>query len=87
MIAVLLALLLILYKTLFVKPILDEVADTTVEDKINKTLTKLEVMNFNLGILQDQKFMTLKSIETPFINVPVGRKNPFAAIFSSSAKN
>ncbi len=86
MIAVLVSLLLILYKTMFVEPPIEEVTDTTTEDKINLTLSKLEVMNFNLSVLSDPKFVTLKSIETPLLEASIGRKNPFAAIFSTSAK-
>lgn len=86
MIAVLVSLLLILYKTMFVEPPIEEVTDTTTEDKINLTLSKLEVMNFNLAVLNDPKFITLKSIETPLIESSIGRKNPFAAIFNTSAK-
>lgn len=86
MIAMLVALLLVLYKTMFVTPPLEEVTDTTAEDKINRTLNKLELMNFNLTVMQDPKFTTLKSIETPLLNLPIGRKNPFAAIFGSSKK-
>ncbi len=87
MIAILIALLLVLYKTMFTTPPIEEVStDLTAESKIDQTLSKLELMNFDLSAINDPKFMSLESIEKPLIQAAVGKKNPFAIILGSQTK-
>lgn len=87
MVAILIALLLVLYKTMFMPtPIEEPVEDLAKESKIEQTFAKLESMNFDLSAINDPKFMSLESLERPLVQTTVGRKNPFAVILGSQPK-
>jgi hypothetical protein len=80
---ILVGLLILAYKVLFVSS--DE--DTSVVDenisasaRVESTLQQVESINFDTSIMQDDKFKSLKSIETPLVSLPIGKKNPFSDV-------
>jgi hypothetical protein len=82
---ILLGLLVVAYKMLFMAPSGDTLGDENVAAsvRVESLLKQVESINFDTSIMQDQKFKSLKSIETPLPSLPVGRKNPFSTIFGS----
>lgn len=76
----LVALLLVAYKLMFMAPYEDSYMSSDISDSqvVIGTLNKLQTVNFDLSITQDPKFRTLKSIENPLPNIPVGKTNPFS---------
>lgn len=79
---ILLALLIFAYKTIFVEPAGDLSVDQNLaaSQRVEAILQEVEGINFDMSILQDQKFQSLKSIEIPLLSLPIGRKNPFSVI-------
>ncbi len=79
---VLLGLLVLAYKVMFVAPndvsIIEE--NSTASARVEAVLQQVESIKFDTSITQDQKFKSLRSIETPLISLPVGRRNPFSGI-------
>lgn len=53
-----------------------ELVDTSSIDKI---VAEVEAINFDTTVIQDRKFQSLKSIDTPLVSEPVGKKNPFSS--------
>lgn len=78
---VLVGLLILAYKTMFGGTSADLLVDENIiaGDRIAATLAEIERINFDTTIMQNQNFKSLKSIEIPLLNLPVGRKNPFQA--------
>jgi len=77
---ILIGLLVIAYKVMFVSPDDDLVVseNVTASVRVETILRQVETINFNLSIVDDLKFNSLKSIETPLISLPIGRENPFS---------
>ncbi|MEK7635328.1 MAG: hypothetical protein AAB446_02795 [Patescibacteria group bacterium] len=79
---VLVGLLIVAYKVMLAPPSdtssIDE--NATASARVEALLQQVENIKFDTGIIEDQKFKSLKSIETPLISLPVGRENPFLEI-------
>ena len=78
---VLLGLLIIAIKMVFLPSTdngLTSAENTMAEEKAMVVLKELASINFDTGILNDQKFQSLKSIEIPLPSLPIGKKNPFS---------
>jgi hypothetical protein len=78
---ILVGLLILAYKVMFVSS--DEDASVVDENisasaRVESILQQVESINFDTSIMQDGKFQSLKSIETPLVSLPVGKKNPFS---------
>jgi flagellar basal body-associated protein FliL len=77
---VLVSLLIFGYKVLFMSS-----SDTAWDEnnvageKAAAILKEVEAINFNTDIVNDQKFKSLNSIESPLPSLPIGKKNPFSA--------
>jgi hypothetical protein len=86
LVAVLLGLLVLAYKTMFMSSG-EDLQGLTIEEnvlaseRVQIILQKVDGISFDKSIFEDEKFNSLKSIETPLISLPVGRKNPFSAVF------
>lgn len=76
---ILVGLLILAYKTMFGGTSEDLLVDENIiaGDRISAILTQIESINFDTSIMQNENFKSLKSIEIPLLNLPVGRKNPF----------
>jgi hypothetical protein len=79
---VLVGLLVVAYKVMFVAPSEDTtlMENASASERVKTILQQVENTRFDTSIMQDSKFKSLKSIETPLISQPVGRKNPFSEI-------
>lgn len=77
---ILVGLLIVAYKVMFTTPIDDFSADLniTASARVEAILQQVETISFNLDIIEDSKFKSLKSIEIPLISLPIGRENPFS---------
>jgi len=79
---ILVGLLVIAYKVIFVAPpatdefVFDE--NAAVGEKVQAILLQVENINFDTTVLNDPKFQSLKSIDTPLPSLPIGKKNPFS---------
>lgn len=86
LVIILLGLLVIGYKVMFVPPsensLLDE--NTVASERMENILQEIENISFDIGVINDKKFKSLKSIETPLVSLPVGKRNPFSAILNSN---
>ena len=84
LVIILVGLLIVAYKVLFISPNEDLTIDEniTASERVEAILEEVETINFNLDVLKDPKFKSLKSIEIPPISLPVGRKNPFSNILN-----
>lgn len=82
MLLVLLGLIAIAYKVMFVAPV-DEallVEDNIIAgERVVQILKDVESIDFDTSVFAESKFTSLKSIETPLLSLPVGKKNPFVA--------
>lgn len=81
MLTFLLALLVVAYKFIFTVPyegayLSSDLAESQI---VISTLNRLQTVNFDVSIASDAKFKTLKSIEAPLPNIPVGKTNPFSS--------
>jgi len=87
---ILLGLLILAYKVFFVSSsdsdsdslLIDE--NITASARVESVLQQVESISFDMSIIQDQKFKSLKSIEIPLISLPIGRENPFLGISGSN---
>jgi hypothetical protein len=76
---ILLGLLMLAYKVIFMSS-----NDTLVEENIAATETvmaisqQVEAINFDTSVIKNQALKSLKSIEAPLIQLPVGKRNPFS---------
>lgn len=52
---------------------------------VDMLLSEMEKINFDISILEDSKFKSLKSIDLPIVSLPIGRENPFAEIYSPNS--
>ncbi len=77
---ILLGLLILAYKTMFVSSDTESLVEEniTASARVESILKEVESVNFDMSVMEDQKFKSLKSIETPLISLPIGRKNPFS---------
>lgn len=84
---ILLGLLIIGYKVVSTSPnadlLTEESAENNIGEKIGSILKEVESINFNVGVMKESKFMSLKSIEIPLISLPIGKKNPFSDALSN----
>lgn len=82
---ILLVLLVIGYKVIFVSPndsaLVEENTNTDVVKRIESILNEVEQINFSTDIMTDPRFASLKTMEIALPSLPVGKKNPFSAIF------
>jgi len=78
---ILVGLLILAYKVMFAPsndtPMIDE--NVSASARVDGILQQVEGINFDKSIFQDGKFQSLKSIETPLVSLPIGKKNPFSA--------
>jgi hypothetical protein len=83
---VLLGLLVVAYKVMFVSSGGSLLADENIAASARVEVILQEVSNikFDMSIKTDPKFQSLKSIETPLISLPIGKKDPFSAISGSN---
>jgi hypothetical protein len=77
----LVALLIVAYKFMFAAPydpsyLSSDLAESQI---VISTLNRLQTVNFDTSIANDPKFKTLRSIENPLPNIPVGKTNPFSS--------
>lgn len=79
---ILLGLLIIGYKVIFTSPdenfLVEENNDISVDQKIEKILNEVEKISFNIDIIKESKFNSLRSIEISLPILPIGKKNPFS---------
>jgi hypothetical protein len=79
--ATLIGLLIIGYKVVMPSeaslPAEDNIAAS---QRVESVLKEVENINFDMSIMEDEKFQSLRSIEMPLAPLPVGRANPFSAI-------
>ncbi len=77
----LLALLVVAYKFMFTTPYEGSYlsSDLSESQVVISTLNRLQTVNFDISIANDPKFKTLRSIENPLPNIPVGKTNPFSS--------
>lgn len=86
MLLVLLIVILILaYKFMFA-PVDDGMylVDDVALGRVEITLQQVQNINFDTTVVNDQKFISLQSIETPLVSMPIGRNNPFSSGFGSN---
>jgi len=83
---ILIGLLVVAYKVLFVSSTddLSVSENVTASVRVEALLQQVESIDFNLDIVKDPKFKSLKSIEIPLISLPVGRNNPFLSVLNSN---
>lgn len=86
LVIILLGLLIVAYKFIFAPSSESALSDENIaaSARVENILKEIEDINFDTSVLQDQNFKSFKSIETPLISLPVGRKNPFANAFGSN---
>lgn len=79
---VLLALLIIGYKVMFPSAgdVLISDEQVLASQKVESILKEVESISFDTSVLQDLKSKSFVSLETPLVSLPVGKKNPFAAV-------
>jgi hypothetical protein len=80
LIIILLSLLLLAYKVVFMSSEVETLglSEDPAMARVETILNQVQSISFDTSILKDQKFNSMKSIETPLISLPVGRKNPFS---------
>lgn len=79
---VLIGLLFVAYKVMFAPAPTDPYSSdqSSIEgEKVVATLQQVEGVNFDISVISDPKFKSLKSIEIPLPSLPVGKQNPFSA--------
>lgn len=80
LVILLIAIVIFGYKFLFVEPV-DEFSfqeNQAVMDRVTVLIQSIENINFDTDVINDPKFNSLKSIDTPLINIPLGKDNPFS---------
>jgi len=76
---ILVGLLILAYKTMFVAPEDISIEENIIaSDRVAAVLSEVEHINFDITVLNDPAFASLKSIEIPLPSLPVGKKNPFS---------
>lgn len=81
LIIILLALLILAYKVIFAPAGEDMASDENIiaSARAEAILKEIETINFDMAVVEDPTFKSLKSIEIPLLTLPVGRPNPFSA--------
>src|SRR5690242_16408885 len=81
MIVILLGLLIIAYRTIFVKEAVDTTAEANVEAsaRVEAILHQVEGISFDISLLSDPKLESLRNIQMPLPSIPIGKKNPFTS--------
>jgi hypothetical protein len=51
--------------------------DAAAIGQIEHILKTVDEISFDTGGIRTQKFLSLKSIEVPYITLPIGKPNPF----------
>ena len=69
------------YKIMFVAPPDDfSISENIIaSERVERILKEVEQINFDISVMVDPKFTSLKSIEIPLVSLPIGKKNPFSA--------
>jgi flagellar basal body-associated protein FliL len=82
LVVILLGLLAFAYKMLFMPAGDDSTATENIAAtaRVESLLQLVESIKFDTAVMQDPKFKSLKSFETPLLSLPVGRTNPFAEV-------
>ncbi len=80
LIALLIGLLIVAYKSIFMSELetFDD-ANFTASARVQAVLGQVQAINFDLSVFDEPKMRSLKSIEVPLPQLPVGKKNPFAS--------
>lgn len=86
LVVILIALLIVGYKVMFVAPQDDLVIEENIaaSQRVESILVKVQSISFDMGVLENQKFQSLESLEIPLPNLPIGKKNPFSGPYSSN---
>ena len=76
---ILLGLLVMAYKTIFVSSLGDLSVSENIKasERVGTALKEVENIKFDLTVLNDVNFKSLRSIEIPLPSLPIGKKNPF----------
>jgi len=84
LVIILVGLLVVAYKVMFVSPSSDVVISENISAsiRVETILKQVESINFNLDIIKEPKFQSLKSIEIPLVSLPVGKSNPFSSVLN-----
>lgn len=83
---ILLGLLVLAYKVIFMPSSDDTLVEenTAVFEKVETVLAQIESIDFDTSVIKDEKIKSLKSIETPLISLPIGKRNPFTGYSGSN---
>lgn len=83
---ILLGLLVLAYKIMFVSDTEDLTTDENIasSQRVESILKEIEGISFDTSIMENASFKSLKSIEIPLPNLPIGRSNPFSIISGSN---
>jgi hypothetical protein len=84
---VLIGLLAVAYKVMFMAPSgADSSADQNVaaSARVELLLRQVNNIKFDVSVVQNDKFKSLKNLELSLPSVPVGRRNPFASVYGSN---
>lgn len=83
---ILLGLLVLAYKVVFMPPSDDTLVEenTAIFEKVEAILIQIESIDFDISVIKDQKIKSLRSIETPLISLPIGKRNPFSGYSGSN---
>lgn len=79
---VLVGLLVVMYKVMFMDSssvTMDTVQNSEASARVEELTLRVNSISFDTEVLQDAKFQSLKSIATPLVSLPIGKKNPFSA--------
>lgn len=85
LLVILIAMLILAYKFMFA-PVDDGmyVVDDVTLQRVEITLQQVQSISFDTAVINNQKLMSLQSIETPLVSLPVGKSNPFSSVFGSN---
>lgn len=78
---ILLGLMAVAYKTMFVAPV-DETSlveeNILAGERVVQVLNEIQSISFDTSVFAENQFSSLKTIEVPLPDLPVGKKNPFS---------
>jgi hypothetical protein len=79
---ILIGLLALAYKLMFASTEEDLLADENIiaSARVEAILKEIQNINFDISIIENENFKSLRNIEIPLISLPIGRKNPFANV-------